>query len=98
MKWISFVDIVDFVEVVVVAVDPEPHGVEGNGAGLNLTPMEMGRESLGLKMGRITNSLEMVVLNYERQFIIWGHETYTALKKQAKNAHIKLHKEKMLLC
>ncbi len=58
MKWISFVDIVDFVEVVVVAVDPEPHGVEGNGDGLNLTPMEMGRESPGLKMGRITMTLK----------------------------------------
>ncbi len=34
LKWSSFVDIVDFVEVVVVAVGPEPHGEEGNGAGL----------------------------------------------------------------
>ena len=32
MEWSSFVYIVDFVEVVVAAVGPEPHGVEGNGA------------------------------------------------------------------
>ncbi len=36
LKWISFVDNVDFVEVVVVAVDPESHGVEGNGAVFNI--------------------------------------------------------------
>ena len=54
MEWSSFIDIVDFVEVVVAAVGPEPHGVEGNGACFNLTPMEMGRESSWLKMGRIT--------------------------------------------
>ncbi len=32
-EWSSFVDIVDFIEVVVAAVGPEPNGEEGNGAG-----------------------------------------------------------------
>ncbi len=32
LEWSSFVDIVDFVEVVVAAVGPEPNGEEGNGA------------------------------------------------------------------
>ena len=36
LEWSSFVDIVDFIEVVVAAVGPEPHGVEGNGAGFNI--------------------------------------------------------------
>ncbi len=34
LEWSSFVDIEDFVEVVVASVGPEPHGVEGNAAGL----------------------------------------------------------------
>jgi len=36
LKWSSFVDNVDFEEVVVAAVDTEPHRVEGNGAGFNI--------------------------------------------------------------